>query len=504
MSSADAGKKEAEEFEQEVREVIIKRNQDFQDIITEHQKDPVKTPADRPQNKNTLASRNIKEIQENALINSELNHLKHVKCIESIQFSQFNPVSPQRQMQGDLFYLVVKTLENPTQEHVITCSVNGFFKNDSQEKAAFSPAPFSRGSPCFSYSLVGTLHQLSRQFSANLQILLNSILKTDPYFITKTMPSNDTWLAPTRKQIKVSNADDLSQTLVPLHGLETQHPRDWNEEFQIFKQIGRDNFMQRLQIDRNCAKTYNDFMEASRQGAIAIVEGKLQALNPNEPRRTHVFVFNQIFFSFAIDCPTSYPDLTSKDNNPSHTQSNHDLKGLRLLQGMDIPGLHQLATCIVNYKGYRVLCQSIIPGILNNQELSNMAEYGTVDDKKAVAANPEFHKQILQVAQALQIKVNSVIDPTTGKEVEIAGSVEVKGIKGTDKRHYIVDMQGLVPRDANYLGPENHAALVRPELISLYQKHKNMQYAAEKMEVFSKRLQEEREAEKAQDEKDGV
>jgi protein TIF31 len=66
-------------------------------------------------------------------------------------------------------------------------------------------------------------------------------------------------------------------------------------------------------------KTYNDFMEASRQGAVAIVDGKLQALNPNEPTRTHVYVYNQIFFSYAIDCPTSYTDLTGKENNPSFT-----------------------------------------------------------------------------------------------------------------------------------------------------------------------------------------
>jgi protein TIF31 len=72
-------------------------------------------------------------------------------------------------------------------------------------------------------------------------------------------------------------------------------------------------------------------MEASRQGAVAIIDGKLQALNPNEPLRTHVYVYNQIFFSYAIDCPTSYADLTGKENNPSFTQSNHDLTGLRLL-----------------------------------------------------------------------------------------------------------------------------------------------------------------------------
>lgn len=132
-----------------------------------------------------------------------------------------------------------------------------------------------------------------------------------------------------------------------------------------------------------------------------------------------------------------------------------------------------------------------------------MAEYGTVDDKKAITANPDFHKQMLQVAQALSIKVNKVVDPESKKEVEIAGSIEVKGIKGSDKRHYIVDLQGMTPRDANYLGDENHACVVRPELITLYQKHKNLNYAGEKMQVFAKQMQEERDAERAKDEQEG-
>lgn len=205
QSSADA-KEEGLDFEKEIRELIIKKNQEYQELVQEHAKDPIRLPADRAQmTKGAVAAKCIKEVSENSLVNSDLNKLRHVKCIESIQFSQFNPVTPQRQMQGDLFYLVVKTLENPSQEHVITCSINGFFKNDSTEKGAFNPGPTTRGNPCFSYSLVGTLHQLSSAFSANLQVLLNSILQTDPYFITKCQPSNESWLAlESVKKIKVS------------------------------------------------------------------------------------------------------------------------------------------------------------------------------------------------------------------------------------------------------------------------------------------------------------
>jgi len=45
-----------------------------------------------------------------------------------------------------------------------------------------------------------------------------------------------------------------------------------------------------------------------------------------------------------------------------------------------------------------------------------------------------------KVADALDIKVNKVVDPSDGKTVEIAGSIEVKGIRGSDKRPYVVDL----------------------------------------------------------------
>ena len=55
------------------------------------------------------------------------------------------------------------------------------------------------------------------------------------------------------------------------------------------------------------------------QGAMAIIDGKVMSLNPNEPVKQHVYVFNQIFFSFAVDLPQSYKDLTSADQFPSFT-----------------------------------------------------------------------------------------------------------------------------------------------------------------------------------------
>lgn len=92
-------------------------------------------------------------------IETEMNKVSQTKCIESIQFSLFNPVPPFRKMVGDIFYLVVRTLEG--QEHGITCSINGFYKNNNIEKSAFNPGSYTKGSPCFSYTLVGCLYQIS-------------------------------------------------------------------------------------------------------------------------------------------------------------------------------------------------------------------------------------------------------------------------------------------------------------------------------------------------------
>jgi protein TIF31 len=48
-----------------------------------------------------------------------------------------------------------------------------------------------------------------------------------------------------------------------------------------------------------CANS--DFHEAAVAGVKAIFEGQVPAMNPMEPDRAHVYVFNNIFFSNALD-----------------------------------------------------------------------------------------------------------------------------------------------------------------------------------------------------------
>ena len=232
------------------------------------------------------------------------------------------------------------------------------------------------------------------------------------------------------------------------------------------------------------------------------MKGNLTPLNPNEQKKQQVFVYNYIFFSFALDVPESFKDLSTLESNPSWTQANHDMTGLRNLQLLEVEGLNYLATTVVNYRGHRVICQSIIPGILNNSELASLAEYGTVDDQKTIQANEEFHGMMTKVAENMNIQTNKVKDGED-KEVEIAGCVEIKGIRGTDKRRYIVDLQGMTPRDANWLGDENHTCLLRQELMLLYQRSKQLEVIREKMTEQEKGWEAER-TEKMPKIEDGV
>jgi len=147
-----------------------------------------------------------------------------------------------------------------------------------------------------------------------------------------------------------------------------------------------------------------------------------------------------------------------------------------------VDNLHNLATCACSYKGHRVICQTIVPGILNNNDLGKLAEYGPVEDRKNFKITPEFHVLMTQVADQLNIKTVKILDGDT--KLEIAGSIDARGIRGTDRRCYLVEMQGLLPRDANLKGDDYQMALVRPELVQLYQRAKTLDFVTEQIKPF--------------------
>jgi hypothetical protein len=108
-------------------EKLKKNYEDFMAIIEKESKREIPLPE---KNGNHL----LKDLFKNP-IEKEMNKVNHVKCIESIQYSVYNPVPAYRRLVGDLFYLVVKTLDHG--EVGVTCCVNGFYRNEIIEKQQF-------------------------------------------------------------------------------------------------------------------------------------------------------------------------------------------------------------------------------------------------------------------------------------------------------------------------------------------------------------------------------
>lgn len=63
-------------------------------------------------------------------------------------------------------------------------------------------------------------------------------------------------------------------------------------------------------------------------------------------------------------------------------------------------------------------------------------------------------------------------------EHTLCGSIEVKGIRGSDRRNYILDLMRLSPRDVNYSDSLNHqCCTLRQELINNYALSKQFEEA---------------------------
>jgi hypothetical protein len=57
----------------------------------------------------------------------------------------------------------------------------------------------------------------------------------------------------------------------------------------------------------------------------------------------------------------------------AHVAPKNDLQGVKVYNAVDLEGLFTLGTVVLEYRGYRVTAQSIIPGILERE--ADLEEY---------------------------------------------------------------------------------------------------------------------------------
>ncbi|KAG5032309.1 hypothetical protein JHK82_015887 [Glycine max] len=105
--------------------------------------------------------------------------------------------------------------------------------------------------------------------------------------------------------------------------------RDWNEELQSCREFPRTSPQKRILRDRALYKVTSDFVDAAINGAIGVISGCIPPINPTDPECFHMYVHNNIFFSFAIDADLEklskkLVDANSKSWSSNSLQSSSD------------------------------------------------------------------------------------------------------------------------------------------------------------------------------------
>ncbi|KAJ1940329.1 Intracellular distribution of mitochondria, partial [Linderina macrospora] len=447
------------------------------------------------------------------------------QCVRQITLSGWNPVPRHRQLQGDLLYLLVVTLES--QNLHITASRDGFYVNSSS-LTHFHPESYGvshagqqgvRDADHYSaHSLVTLLKRLSPKFSQGFDALQREMAQRDPVEVLPFVSAKQAaspWLA--RNANRAPESYDLGRPqdlALRLGNQVADSLRDWNEELQSIREMPRGNLSERVLRDRQLHKWNSEFCDAAVQGAMAVVEGEMAPLNPTDASEQHMFLRDNIFFSKGFDGRETFTDLGG--DAAAHAATGKDITGVRLFNQLDVEGLNTLGSVVVDYRGVRVVAQSVVPGIFRRQETTQIV-YGSVDNGTTVGSDADFHKAMEPVAKALHFAEHSVADKE-GKESKLYTSADVKGLMGTDGRRYVLDLFRMTPVDVEFLEREcqegselpaypHKLVLLRPELVEVFWENSIrkavQEYAVEKTKKAEeeKKAKGESEQKEAEDEK---
>ena len=420
------------------------------------------------------------------------------KTVKSLGVSAWNPPPPFLRQQGHLLYLQLTT--NEGEQYQITSHISGFFVNKSSN-SKFDPFPRPPPKNAAAHSLLSLISVLSPSFSKSFDVLLDLNNKRDPlanFQLTNAIPSSPWLVAPTAVSLS-SHQPDLTRTQETflLSGVEnTETLRDWNEEIQSTRELPRETVQDRVFRERLISKIFAEFNEAAARGAMMVARGEVAPLNPTESKDAQIFVYNNVFYSFGADGVGTF--TSEGGDEAARVAVGKDVGGVKAVNQLDIAGLATPGTIIVDYLGKRLVAQSIVPGIFKQREPEeHQVDYGGVEGRDVVAENEAFVQTFSQVSKALKVKKHPVWDKE-GKKHVLEGSVETKGLLGTDGRKYILDLYRLTPLDVLWLEEhcedgEEHTkeprlrnyphrmTTLRPELVESYWRLRMSEYVQEEL-----------------------
>lgn len=418
-------------------------------------KKPSATPEDLAAIRDVIESFTAKSLPPKA--SSPLS--KWTLPIKSLSMSQWT-VTPAQSAKGDLLYLTLTTLESET--FSVTCHASGFFVS-RLSNANFDPSikVNEKGIAHRDYAFYNLVSQLSPSFSktldSNRAALAHYSQFPETYLIPTQLPKLYPWKVDAGT-VKAASIPDVSRAQLPIlaSGVDgADVVKDWNDEFQGIKEFPRGTFNERLLRDKLIAKYIHDFSQTAVSTACDIVRGNIAPLNPQEPRDKHIFLRNNIFYSFGVNA-TGAHDLTGGDEAARYCFSK-DIAAVRLLNRVDAENVCNLLSCVVDFLGERVVCQAPVPGIFADHVDSegNPADkvaYGYLIESDTVHADKEFETILKPVADAFHMRPHGV-ELASGSKAEspLITSKDIKGIKGTDGRKYVIDLYRTTPLDIEFI-----------------------------------------------------
>ncbi|OCK75085.1 hypothetical protein K432DRAFT_429645 [Lepidopterella palustris CBS 459.81] len=421
------------------------------------------------------------------------------KCVKSISVSPWNPPPYHLRAKGHLLYLQITTNEND--QYQITAHVGGFYVNKSSN-TKFDPFPRAAPKNYSAHSLLNLLSIISPSFDSSFKSLLEYNAKKDlltMFQLSNAIPANP-WMVPPPTSSLTTHQPDITRTQESylISGVEnTDTLRDWNEEFQSTREMPKEAVQDRVFRERLTSKLFADYNDAATRGAMLVARGEVAPLNPTEGRDAQIFVYNNIFFSFGADGVGTFS--TDGGDEAARVATGKDVIGVKAVNNLDIQGLFTPGTVVVDYLGKRIVGQSIVPGIFKQREPGeHQIDYGGVEGKDVVADDETFAPLFEQVSKLLRIKKHPVWDKE-GVRHELEGSVETKGLIGTDGRKYALDLYRVTPLDISWLeqywsepdiegSPKpkeknypHRMAVLRPELVESFGRVKLREYIKEEL-----------------------
>ncbi|GAA5981119.1 hypothetical protein JCM10908_003992 [Rhodotorula pacifica] len=422
-------------------------------------------------------------------------------CLRALGVSPWSPPPHPRRMRGELIYITVQTLES--EQFTITGAINGFWISKTTN-ATFDPSPRAvlpkgvRAGPY--HSLFELLADISPSFRKNLAPLIARSSRTDltqselvaSMAITHTQPP-----APYLVKPPTHVADPFrtqAAYLITSSTTAEQLPaaRDWNDEFGQFYDLPRSTVNDRLLRERLICRTQADFVAAATRGAMSIARGDVAPLNPNEPAAAHTYIHNNLLYTKAEDAAGMYSHLGGDE--ASRYAAGKDLRGIEILERLDVDGLSVMQTVLVDYLGQRWIAQSLIPGLFKtardgesevalasdgagtvypvgdeqakqaaqaakendkafpSEETPNKDDYPPTASFRIIygAASPEkpdekvraaayFHEKLAKPVAKLMRFAEHTVKASDGKVTKLYTSSDMHGIAAPDGRSYFID-----------------------------------------------------------------